>query len=497
MADELEELWKKLTFTEEEDTGIELDSRSTNAARRIGKYCAVMKILSQRSINIDALRKNLRMLWKPNKGVQISELEEDLYLVEFGDEKDKRKVMDMCPWSYEKQLVLIQEFDGKLTPKEIEVKWALFWVQIYNLPLNCRTRETGRVIGSCLGEVVDVDVSEAGVQWSKCLRVRVRVDVTKRLVRGKRITAEGEEPRWVNFKYERLPNFYYRCGFLNHSLKECSEGQDQRDKEEVSQLQYGSWLRGEPMRRGGKEAFTQGMRKDIADRFEESRSSPVTQSEKRHTAEERVEAGSSHVFGKLSQEGSLPTHDAVAEKVPKAGSDFLQAEGMGKELVGKSEEKEPVLERVGEENLVTNPDFMEGLQWGKGFGQGSQTILEGSSNLSHEENRKSVGPASEVTSPGPLAMYFDDKKGWVAEALGPASKHWKRLARESNKGKAQVSGSPSKGKREGPTPLQELDPNSGGLKRRKGRLIGDHDQNDKENTDGGEAVAAEQHRRAK
>ena len=106
------------------------------------------------------------MLWKPNKGVQISELEEDLYLVEFGDEKDKRKVMDMCPWSYEKQLVLIQEFDGKLTSKEIEVKWALFWVQIYNLPLNCRTRETGRVIGSCLGEVVDVDVSEAGVQWS-------------------------------------------------------------------------------------------------------------------------------------------------------------------------------------------------------------------------------------------------------------------------------------------------------------------------------------------
>ena len=84
--------------------------------------------------NVDALRKNLRMLWKPNKGVQISELEEDLYLVEFGDEKDKRKVLDMCPWSYEKQLVLIQEFEGRLTPKEIEVKWAQFWVQIDTIP---------------------------------------------------------------------------------------------------------------------------------------------------------------------------------------------------------------------------------------------------------------------------------------------------------------------------------------------------------------------------
>ena len=134
LVEELEELWKKLTFTEEKDTGIELDSKSTSVARKVGKYCAVIKILSQRNINVDALRKNLRMLWKPNKGVQISELEEDLYLVEFGDEKDKRKVLDMCPWSYEKQLVLIQEFEGRLTPKEIEVKWAQFWVQIYTIP---------------------------------------------------------------------------------------------------------------------------------------------------------------------------------------------------------------------------------------------------------------------------------------------------------------------------------------------------------------------------
>ena len=59
----------------------------------------MMKILSQRSINVDALRKKLRMLWKPNKGVQILELEEELFLVEFGDEKDKKKMLDMCPWS--------------------------------------------------------------------------------------------------------------------------------------------------------------------------------------------------------------------------------------------------------------------------------------------------------------------------------------------------------------------------------------------------------------
>lgn len=78
-------------------------------------------------------------------------------------------------------------------------------MQIHNLPLKSRTRETGRVIGTSLGEVMDVDVSESGVKWGKYLRVRVLLDVTKKLVRGKRIVIEGGEQRWITFKYERLP----------------------------------------------------------------------------------------------------------------------------------------------------------------------------------------------------------------------------------------------------------------------------------------------------
>lgn len=102
MAEELEALWSKLSFTEEEDEGIELNNKGTKATRELGKNCVVMKIMSHKCISIDALRKNLRMLWKPNKGVQLSEVDEDLFLVEFGDRKDKKKVFDMCPWSYEK-----------------------------------------------------------------------------------------------------------------------------------------------------------------------------------------------------------------------------------------------------------------------------------------------------------------------------------------------------------------------------------------------------------
>ena len=71
------------------------------------------------------------------------------------------------------------------------------WVQIYNLPLKCRTKETTWAIGSKLESVMEADVSDSGVQWGKYLRVRVRMDVTKKLVRGKKITIEGRECRWI------------------------------------------------------------------------------------------------------------------------------------------------------------------------------------------------------------------------------------------------------------------------------------------------------------
>lgn len=111
--------------------------------------------------------------------------------------------------------------EGELTPKEIEINWAPFWIQIFNLPLKSRTKETRWAIGSTLGTVMEVDVPKSRVNWGKCLRVRVQNDVTKRLIRGKKINIEGGESRWVQLKFERLPNFYYRCGLLSHTLREC------------------------------------------------------------------------------------------------------------------------------------------------------------------------------------------------------------------------------------------------------------------------------------
>ena len=57
-------------------------------------------------------------------------------------------------------------------------------------PIEEQKERNGWVIGSKLGKVLEVDVLKFRIQWGRCLRVHVRIDVTRRLVWGKKLTIE-------------------------------------------------------------------------------------------------------------------------------------------------------------------------------------------------------------------------------------------------------------------------------------------------------------------
>lgn len=133
------------------------------------------------------------------------------------------------------------------------MKWTSFLVQIYNLPLKSMTRETGMEIGVKIGMVLDVDVLGKGVQWGEFLQVWIRFDATKKLIKGKRVIIEGGESKWVFFRYERLPNFCYRCRMLDHGEKDCWEKMSTTNEGGRGCMQYGAWLRGKPGRCVGKD----------------------------------------------------------------------------------------------------------------------------------------------------------------------------------------------------------------------------------------------------
>ena len=57
MEDELKEMWKKFSLTEEEGESFSLGSSTTEAAKLVGRNYVVMKVLTHKWLNIEALRK--------------------------------------------------------------------------------------------------------------------------------------------------------------------------------------------------------------------------------------------------------------------------------------------------------------------------------------------------------------------------------------------------------------------------------------------------------
>ena len=78
------------------------------------------------------------------------------------------------------------------------------------------------------------------------LRVRVEIDVSKPLCRGRKIAMNADEFIWVAFKYEKLPNFCYWCGRVSHADKECEIWLASKGKLTQEQQEYGAWIRALP-----------------------------------------------------------------------------------------------------------------------------------------------------------------------------------------------------------------------------------------------------------
>ena len=169
------------------------------------------------------------------------------------------------------------------------------------------------------------------------------------------------------------------------------------------------------MRRGGKEVFTQGARRNTGDRTELAEGSSSVSPEQRYTTKERKEGGSTPVIDMTSQAVSYPIQDVGAVTTPKVVLEMLSEEGKVKEMEEKIEEKVTDLGRFGEEKSVVNPGLVEGMQWKKDLCQGVKLIPEESLAPQSDLKMKEAGPSVDSPDLGPLALSFDDKKSWIVE----------------------------------------------------------------------------------
>ena len=122
-----------------------------------------------------------------------------------------------------KELMVMADVDRSKTLDEIMFVSVSIWVRIMNLPLGLMNKDVRVTIGKEVGEYMMVDLEDGDVPIRRFLRVRVRLDIRKPLMRGVTVQEEDGKPdRWCPLVYEYLPDFCYICGVIGHTEKGCS-----------------------------------------------------------------------------------------------------------------------------------------------------------------------------------------------------------------------------------------------------------------------------------
>ncbi|KAL0433610.1 UNVERIFIED_CONTAM: hypothetical protein Slati_2695300 [Sesamum latifolium] len=165
MDNEIENLGKSLKLIDEEDSGIEMPTGLWHGDTELEGFCLVGRLLSQKSVNFDAMRSILLTAFNPIRGMEAKLIEDNRILFIFSHHIDRKRVMENTPWAYDKNLLLLNMVGETKNPAHVELNWSDFHVRVHDLPINRMNKDVAVFIGNQLGRFRDIDMDKSEGLW--------------------------------------------------------------------------------------------------------------------------------------------------------------------------------------------------------------------------------------------------------------------------------------------------------------------------------------------
>ena len=234
----LEGLWEKFSLSEHESQKVDLISTTTQP-----KSFLAAKFLTRRALNVESVACTFKPLWRTDHGFTIRDMNDNKLVFVFEDEADWERVMLGEPWAYDKYLVIFQRIEEDEAIEEVTFTETSFWVQLHSIPVCRMNQEVATILGSSLGKIAHITGSTTAADGGQAMHIRVSIDTTKPLCKGRKAMLEKGRETWISFRYERLPNFCYWCGHVTHSDKDCPHWLRNKETLHLEDQQFGPWLR--------------------------------------------------------------------------------------------------------------------------------------------------------------------------------------------------------------------------------------------------------------
>ncbi|KAM6569413.1 hypothetical protein CsatB_017398 [Cannabis sativa] len=194
--------------------------------------------------------------WDGRFPAKISEKEPELFMISFGCEGDKERVLTQEPWHFQNHHIVLYKPTPLQNVTPSDLKFSPFWIQVYRLPFLSKSRGLAVALGNIIGKFLEVYTDSLNEGWGPFLRIRVNIDVTKPLRRGRNIRLQQVKDKfWVEFRYERLPEWCMECGCLGHPYQKCQTFLELLDNGIEPELAYGPEIKGAALPSSGYDRY--------------------------------------------------------------------------------------------------------------------------------------------------------------------------------------------------------------------------------------------------
>ncbi|KAM0904032.1 hypothetical protein ACQ4PT_018268 [Festuca glaucescens] len=112
--------------------------------------------------------------------MEVKDLGENVFLFTFHQASGRKKAVENGPWMFDKDLLVLEEYDASKSTDEYAFDTIPIWVRIFKLPLGSMNEDTGEQIGNQIGQFLEVEGLVDGLAVGKYLRVKVGVLKQKR-----------------------------------------------------------------------------------------------------------------------------------------------------------------------------------------------------------------------------------------------------------------------------------------------------------------------------
>lgn len=233
----IEEGMAKLGIEDEENEAFTLEGDVDESVNRY-ELCLVGRLMTEKNVNVRAMKSKIADVWRPAMGLNIKDMENGLFLFQFYRKEDMQWVLKGGPWSFDNAMLALEKVEAGENPANIKPWFINIWIQLYNLPVGYMLEAVGKQLGNCFGEYMEYDAKNNSSIWREYMRVRIKIDARKPLKRRKKITKKDGKVFVVDCKYERLGEFCFTCGLVNHTDRFCRLVIDRGD--ETAGKEWGS-----------------------------------------------------------------------------------------------------------------------------------------------------------------------------------------------------------------------------------------------------------------